>query len=162
MKHLIKALILVFSFVSLEGFAQCNVKTNNRSDGVTVRYLNPEFVGSGAGCELGVSISTNGTDYFFNTAVRYASTSIKSIGMLMIGLDNNQSLNLKLYTCEMASVKNSEMALGVYLLSKTDIETLKKSPIGKIIFKESSGRNQIVILSKNYDVALRQIKCLDK
>jgi hypothetical protein len=161
MKILIYELILVLNLISFKGVSQCNVKTNNRSDGVTIKYLNPEFVGTGNGCEFGVSISTNGADYYFNTTVRYSSASTKSIGTLMIGLNNNQSLNLKLYTSELATVKNSELAIGIYLLTQSDIVKLKQASIEKIIFKESNGRNQIVILSRNLDVASRHINCLE-
>ena len=152
-------LILVVAS-SMRIFGQCNVKTNNRSDGVTVKYLNPEMVGKGTGCELGASISYNGTDYFFNTTVLYFSTSVKSTGTLMIELNNNQSLNLKLYASELATMKNSEISANVYLLSKADVEKLKKATIKKIIFKEVGGKNQIIILSKNFDIASRHINCL--
>lgn len=155
--------LFIFIFIGLTHYAsaQCNVKTNSRSDGVVVKYLNPELVGTGSNCELGVSISTNETDYFFNTTVRYASNSVKSIGTLKIGLSNNLSLDLKLFKCELATIKNSEISVAIYLLSKSDIEKLKKSAISKIIFTESGGRNQIIILSKNFDVALRHINCLN-
>lgn len=153
-------LILLIVVSSMKISAQCNVKTNNRPDGVTVKYLNPEMVGKGTGCELGFSISTNGTDYYFNTAVLYFSTSVKSTGTLMIELSNNQSLNLTLYASELATIKNSEVSTNVYLLSKTDVEKLKKATIKKIIFKETGGKNQIIILSKNFDVASRHINCL--
>lgn len=155
--------LFTFIFISLTylASAQCNVKTNNRSDGAVIKYLNPELVGTGSGCELGLSISTNGTDYFFNTTIRYASTSVKSTGTLKIGLSNNLSLDLKLYSCELATMKNSEISVAVYLLTQSDIVKLKKSVISKIIFTELGGRNQIVLLSKNVDVALRHINCLN-
>ena len=124
MKNKFNILILLMSLITLKGYSQCNVKTNNRSDGVTVKYINPEMVGKGTGCELGVSITTNGTDYYFNTTVLYFTTPVKSTGTLMIELSNNQSLNLTLYTSELATIKNSEVSANVYLLSKTDVEKL--------------------------------------
>lgn len=160
MKKSLNFLIVLLSILTIKGNSQCNVKTNNRSDGVTIRYLNPEMVGKGTGCELGVSITNNGTDYFFNTTVLYFSKSTKSIGTLMIELSDNQSLNLKLYSSELATMKNSEISASVYLLTKTDVEKLKKATIKKIIFKETGGKNQIIILSKNFDVASRHINCL--
>ncbi len=122
--------------------------------------MNPQMVGKGAGCELGVSISTNGSDYYFNTTVLYFGTPVKSTGTLMIELSNNQSLNLTLYSSELATIENSEISVNVFLLSKTDIQKLKNTIIKKIIFKEEGGKNQIVILSKNFDVASRHIICL--
>lgn len=161
MKKIINCTIWLWVLATASAYSQCNIKTNNRTDGVTIKYLNPEMVGKGTGCELGASISTNGTEYYFNTTVLYFSTSTKSTGTLMIELSNNQSLNLELHTCELATMKNSEIAVAVYFLTKADVGKLKNATIKKIIFKESDGKNQIIILSKNFDVASRHINCLE-
>ncbi|MCZ2247532.1 MAG: hypothetical protein LC111_02095 [Bacteroidia bacterium] len=158
----VKAIYLILFIVglSMKSSAQCNVKTINRPDGVTVKYMNPEMVGKGTGRELGVSISHNGLDYCFNTTVLFSTHPIKSTGTLMVELSDNQSLNLKLFASELAVIKNSEVSANVYLLTKTDIEKLKKTIIKKIIFKEEGGKNHIIILTKNFDVAARHINCL--
>ena len=161
MKKLINAVIVVFLLVSYQGYSQCNVQTSSGSNGVTVKYLNSEVVGSGVGCELGVSISTNGTSYFFNTNVKYAKKSVKSGGPLVVVLNNNQSLSLKLYNCQISKVKKSENVSSVYFLTLPDVEKLKKASIQKIIFQEVGGKDQGVTLSKNFDVALRHLKCLE-
>ena len=161
MKNLINFAMIVCFLISYQGYSQCNVQTSSISKGVTYKYLNSETVGTGVGCELGVSISSNGTNYFFNTNVKYLKKPVKSGGTLMVVLKNNQSLNLKLYNCQIASVKNSEIVMGVYSLTKLDIEKLKKASMDKIIFQEVGGKNQSVILSKNLDVALRHLKCLE-
>lgn len=119
------------------------------------------MVGSGIGCELGVSISTNGTNYFFNTNVKYAKKPVKSGGTLIVTLKNNQSLNVKLYSSQITNGKKPEMVMGVYSLTPPDIEKLKKAEIEKIVFQEVGGKNQSILLSKNSDVAIRHIKCLE-
>jgi hypothetical protein len=63
--------------ISTLGFAQCNVKTTNRPDGVVVKYLNPELVGKGSNCELGLSVQTNGNSFFLTTTARYFGASKK-------------------------------------------------------------------------------------
>ncbi len=161
MKNIFKFLFLLLSIITIKVYSQCNVVTTMRSDGVNVKYLNPEMVGKGTGCELGVSISTNGMDYFFNTAVLYFSRSVKSIGSLMIELSSNHSLNLSIYTSELATIENYEVSVNVYFLSNSDVEKLKKATIKKIILKEAGGKYQIIILSKNLDVALRHLNCLN-
>jgi len=161
MKNLINALMFAFFLMSYQGYSQCKVQTSNSSNGVTFKYLNSEFVGTGTGCELGVSISTNGTNYFFNTNIKYAKKPVKSGGTLIITLKNNQSLSLKLYSCQITNGKKSEMVMGVYSLTQPDIEKLKKAAIEKIVFQEVGGKNQSIILSTNFDVALRHIKCLE-
>ena len=79
----------------------------------------------------------------------------------MVALKNNQSLNLKMSGCQINGVKNSEIVMGVYLLTSDDIDKLKKSPIDKIVFQEVGGKNQSVSLLKNFDVAMTQLKCLE-
>lgn len=123
--------------------------------------MNSEPVGAGNGFELGVSISTNGSNYFFNTNVRYAKKPVKSGGTLIITLKNNQSLNLKLYSCQITNGKKPEMVMSVYSLTQPDIEKLKKADIEKIVFQEVGGKNQHVSLLKNFDIALRHLKCLE-
>jgi len=161
MKNLINAVIIVFSLISYQGYSQCNVQTSKSANGGTFKYLKSEFVGPGAGCELGVSISTNGTNYFFNTNVKYAKKSVKSGGTLIVTLKNNQSLSLKLVSCQITNGKKSEMVMSVYSLTKPDIENLKKAAIEKILFQEVGGKSQSVILSTNFDVALKHLKCLE-
>ncbi len=161
MKNLINFAMIVFFLISYQGYSQCNVQTSKSSNGVTFKYLNSEPVGAGNGFELGVSISTNGTNYFFNTNVRYAKKPVKSGGTLIITLKNNQSLNLKLNSCQITNGKKPEVVMSVYSLTQPDIEKLKKADIEKIVFQEVGGKNQHVSLLKNFDVALRQIKCLE-
>ena len=161
MKNLINAVIIVLFLMSNHGYSQCNVQTSKSSNGGTFKYLNSEIVGKGIGCELGVSISSNGSNYFFNTNVKYVKRAVKSGGTLFVALKNNQSLSLKLYNCQVANTKKPEIVMGVYSLTQPDIEKLKKSPIEKIVYEEVGGNNQSITLSKNFDVALQQIKCLE-
>ena len=161
MKNLTNAVIIVLFLVSNYGYSQCNVQTSKISNGGTFKYLNSEIVGNGIGCELGVSISTNGPNYFFNTNVKYVKKAVKSGGTLIVSLKNNQSLSLKLYNCQIANTKKQEIVMGVYSLTQPDLEKLKKSPIEKIVYEEVGGNNQDIILSKNFDVAVRHLKCLE-
>jgi hypothetical protein len=160
MKRLVGILFLVFFLVSLEGYSQCKVQSSKGANGVAFKYLTAEFVGAGVGCELGVSFSSNGPNFFFNTHIKYAKKPVKSEGTLMVALKNNQSLNLKLSSCQISGVKKAETVMGVYALTASDLEKLEKAPIDKIVFQEAGGKNQSVNLMKNNDVAQRQVKCL--
>ena len=160
MKRLVGVLLVVFFLLSLQGYAQCKVQSSKGANGVAFKYLSAEFVGAGAGCELGVSFSSNGAYFFFNTHVKYAKKAVKSEGNLMVALKNNQSLNLKMSSCQISGGKNAEVVMGVYALKASDIEKLEKTAIDKIVFQEAGGKNQSVTLLKNNDVAQRQIKCL--
>jgi hypothetical protein len=161
MKKIIGILAILFFAFSFQGLAQCNVQSSKGSNGVTFKYMNAEFVGAGSGCELGVSFSTNGKNYFFNTNIKYPKKAVKSEGTLTIALKNNQSINLKLYNCQVNSSKKPETVMGVYSLNASDIDKLKKAAIDKIVFQESGGKNQSVTVVKNSDVAIKQLKCLE-
>lgn len=160
MKRLIGVLLVAFFSLSLQGYAQCKVQSSKGANGVAFKYLTAEFVGQATGCELGVSFSSNGPNFFFNTHVKYVKKSIKSEGTLMVVFKNNQSLNLKMSSCQISGAKKAETVMGVYALSASDIDKLEKTAIDKIVFQEAGGKNQSVTLVKNNDVAQRQIKCL--
>jgi len=68
---------------------------------------------------------------------------------------------LKLYSCQITNGKKPEMVMSVYSLTQPDIEKLKKADIEKIVFQEVGGKNQHVSLLKNFDIALRHLKCLE-
>lgn len=160
MKRLVGVLFVVFFSLSLQGYAQCKVQSSKGANGVSFKYLSAEFVGAGVGCELGVSFSSNGPNFYFNTQVKYTKSPVKSQGTLMVALKNNQSLNLKMASSQITGAKNAELVMNVYILTPSDIEKLEKTAIDKIVFQEVGGKNQSVNLVKNNDVAQRQIKCL--
>ncbi len=155
-------LILSLILVITNGYSQCQVKTVHPSDSITVKYLNPEMVGKGTGCELGISITSTDTLYTFNTTILYYGTASKSTGILMIQLSDSNSLNLTLHTSELATMNNQNVSIAVYYLSKHDVEKLKKTTIKRIIFKNVTGTNNIINVTKNSNVAARHIKCLNQ
>jgi hypothetical protein len=159
-KVIINSLLFLVFYQNIV-FSQCDVKTINRSDGTTVRYLNPELIGSCSNCELGISVSNNGTDYFINTTVRYASISQKQIGTLKLQLQNNDAVTLILFNSQLATMKGENISLGVYLTTKGDIYKLKNNPLKRIVFTEANGVNQIVMIEKNSNVIMKQIKCIE-
>jgi hypothetical protein len=122
--------------------------------------MNPDMVGKGSSCELGLSISTDGTDFYLNTTVLYLSSPKKISGDLIIELSNSKSLVLELYTSELATMKGSEVSVSVFFLRSSDVNELASNKIKKIVFKESSGKNQIIIVSQNSDLVSKQLKCL--
>jgi hypothetical protein len=142
------------------GYTQCNVKTNYRSDGIIVKYLNPELVGKGTNCELGLSVQSIGNDYFLSTTVRYFGSANKQTGDLKIQLANNQSLVLKLYSSEIATLSNENLGLAVYFLSSLDVTKLLSSNIKTVVFREASGINQIITLNPYSGVISKQLRCL--
>lgn len=153
---------ITICFLTISYYSQCNVKTIHRPDGITIRYLNPVLVGTGTQCELGGSIYFNGEEYTLATTVRYSGKPKKTIGTLMIQLSNDVSLVLKMHDNQLATVKNEEVSLSVFYLTKSDVANLKKAYIKTIVFKEEGGKNQIITVSDNKYFAATQIKCLEQ
>lgn len=147
---------------SQSSIGPCNIKTINRSDGTTVHYFNPEFIGKGSNFELGIAAQSNGENYFLSTTVRYLYTAKKVIGKLQLHLSGNQALSLNLYRTEITSVNNENVGIGMYNLTSDDILKLKKYDLLKVVFQEADGKFQIVILNDNQKIVQRQITCLTK
>ena len=161
MKKFIGVLLVVFFSTLLQGYSQCNVQSSKGSNGVTFKYLNAENIGNGVGFELGASFSASGSNYYFNLNVKYAKKAVNLAGPLIVVLKNSQSLNLKLSNSQFNNGKNSELVMGVYSLTSSEIEKLKASPIDKMVFQEVGGKSQGVSLLKNFDIAMKQLKCLE-
>jgi hypothetical protein len=142
------------------GMAQCAVKTNHRPDGVVVHYMNPEFVGTCKQCDVGLSISTNGEDYFFNLAVRYAQSPEKTIDQLALDLSNDHSLVLPLFNSELTAIDGYDVSISVYYLNETDMTLLLQNSLRKVVFQEEGGRYQVVLVSQNTDLIQKQLSCL--
>jgi hypothetical protein len=140
----------------------CNIQTVNRLDGTTVRYLKPELVGVGSNCELGLGIQTNGSEYFLITYVRYFDQSKRIIGNLRIKLANEQTLELTLYSSELATMKNEMLGMSIFTLADSDIPKLTNSSIKLVVFRETGNIDQIIQLNQNFDAAKRQLKCFGK
>jgi hypothetical protein len=140
----------------------CTIKTINRSDGTTVQYFNPEFIGKGSNFELGMAAQSNGENYFLSTTVRYLYTSKKVMGKLQLHLSGNQALILNLYKTEITSINNENVGIGMYYLTSDDILKLKKFDLLKVVFQEADGKFQIVVLNDNQKIVQRQINCLTK
>lgn len=159
-----KILILSIAVVLLRqfAFAQCEIKSSYRSDGTTVQYFNAVPVGSGKNYDLGLSILFNGEAYFLNTTIRYFSSPKELVGALKIELENGNSLELDIYTSQIAQNKSDQVGLSLFYLTEQDILKLKVSDIKTIVFKESSNILQGVRVERNKTVLRSQIHCLQK
>ena len=159
-KFMKKLIAIVYVFMcSYTGYAQCNIQTNSRADGVVIRYLRPELVAANEKLEVGFSIQTNGSSYYLATMIRYLSTA-SAPGDLTISNELNQSSILKLYRAEKTYLKGSDVYLAVYILSKQDIKKFTSSNLKYIMFRTSDNTLNGLKISKNNDVIISQYQCL--
>jgi len=157
--------ICVLLLISLASFGQnsdtCRVKLNKRPDGVTVKYLNPKPIGQNNFCQIGVSLSSNGLEYFLNTTVRFAQNAQKSSGNLLVQLSIDNSLDLPLYKSELAVLGGETVSLNVYELSSEDISYIKEGLIKTVSFRQQDGIFQVIQVSMNQDILKQQLACLE-
>jgi len=157
MKKIIAVTYLVFC--TYIGYTQCNIQSNYKPDGTIVRYLRPEMVAGNEKLEVGLSIQTNGSNYYLATIVRYLSTAYAP-GDLTISNDLNQTSVLKLLRAEKTYLNGNDVYLAVYMLSKYDIKKLASSTLKYIMFETSDNTLNALKVSKNKDVIGIQYKCL--
>jgi hypothetical protein len=140
--------------------AQCNIQINNRADGTVIKYLRAEHIASNEKLEVGLSLQTNGANYYLGTVIRYLSTAYAPTGDLTISTELNQTRVLKLYSSQKTYINGSEVYIAAYQLSKQDIKKLTVSNLKYITFETSDKVLNALKASKNKDVVINQYKCL--
>ncbi len=156
--------ILTISFLSVlvNAFGQCNVQTVNRPDGAIIKSTPAEPIGKTNKQEVGLSVQTNGEQFFLATVQRYYSKAKKLGGSLYIVLNDNNSVELELYTSYISIIGESEVALGVFLLTDKDISKLKKSSIKNIMLFSKQGYQEVIPAIINAGTLKKQFACLKK
>lgn len=118
-------------------FSQCNTKTVNRPDGVTMEYFNPKPVIRTDSYEVGAAIYKNKTtgDMTLNLSVLFKTrTPEKLTGNAIIQVDSEERIELKPVLSRLMKMNGRDVALGLFLITKRDYEILKKYPLKSVYF----------------------------
>lgn len=137
----------------------CNIETTRRPDGETIRYINPELAGKSGSMELGLSVQTNGRDYFLSTVVRSTGIKYKIKNNLFAELTNGESISLSISRSEIAYVNNEEVRLAIFEMTLSDQLKLQNNNISKVILQESTGKYLIFSISK-HSIVKQHLNCL--
>jgi hypothetical protein len=161
LNRIILFILLVIN--SSYSIAQCSFKTMNREDGVSVKYFNPDLVGSSKNIEVGLSTSeSDGVLYCVSVTVRFTSGNAKDVdGNLKINLSNNTTVELEFYTSQQMYVGGSETTVAIFLVSDEQFEKLKASNIKQINFQfvNDSMWYPIPINAGKMDLVKKQFNC---
>ena len=142
-------------------WSQCNVQSNKRPDGVTIKFARPELLSKNDKAELGITLQTDGKSYYLGTVVRFLGAySKKSVGSLTIRYSNNSSSILKLTESSLSYNRGSNVGIALYKLLLNDIKLIKANSLKTIYFKTEDNLIHLFKVSSN-NIMVKQINCLN-
>lgn len=157
-------LLLITFLVTHLVFSQTEIKTNNRPDGVTIKYFTPTPVAIASSHEVGLSLYKNMTtkQYFLVVVVLFKKESPKQLtGNLLLQSTGTKGLSLKPVFHKIINMNGQNAASSMYLLTNRDVNELKINNLKLISF---NAYNQPVglTLTKNKDLVAKQLSKLLK
>ncbi|WP_281227598.1 hypothetical protein [Flavobacterium aquiphilum] len=160
MKKLSIILCLIIS--SFTTFAQYEVKTLKRPDGITLKYFNPIAVAVTNNYEAGLSLYKNpdNNKYFVAISVLFKNAVAEELnGNLLIQTTGKNGISLKPAYNRLVTMNGREVALSMYYLTEREINELKSNSIKLISFTIS---NEIIALNltENKDVFIKEFEIL--
>ena len=161
-RHHVRQLILILAaLLSVDSIiAQCNCEKIKREDGTTVTQCPPSQVASDNNTEIGLSLSSNGSDKFIALTVRFAGTAQNVIGNLAIRTADNNLFTLTLINSGLSYIGNSQVTNAIFLLSGDNITLLKNSNIKTVSFTLADNLLHTCTLKMNTDIIKKQLSCL--
>lgn len=142
-------------------FSQCNTKTTHRPDGVTMEYFNPKPVIRKDSYEVGTAIYKNKStgDLTLNISVLFKSeTPQKFTGKAIIQTDSEEGLKLSPVVSRLMKMNGSNVALGLFLITKRDYEILKNNSL-KSVFFHLEGDLTGNTVTENESILENQLDC---
>lgn len=140
----------------------CDYEIINRDDGVIVTQYPPIPISSDDNLQFGLSISSNGYEYYLTALIRFFEKATKISSDLTIRLENNEMLTFKLVNSGLSYIENSEAAIGVFLINKNQTQSLKNSGILTVSFMLEDNLMHTLECKINSAVLSKQLHCADK
>lgn len=159
-----KSFFLILLLICNIAFAQNEIKTVNRPDGVTMKYFNPVPVVIANSHEAGLSLykNINTQQYFLTVTVLFKQQSPTELsGNLLIQTNGIEGLSLSPVWHKMINMNGQNVATSMYLLTNRDIDELKVHQIKLIsfnVYDQPVGLN----LTKNKDLIINELSKLSK
>lgn len=154
------ALLSISLFLSLYISGQCRILTNQREDGVTVRYLRPDRIGFGDKLILALSMQTNGEQYFVATLSVFESNAIKLKGNLTLKFENNKSTTLEHYNSEITTYNGYPATVSIFVAGNTDLLNISSSNITMALLQLADNVYQTIPVKMNGDILKKHYNCL--
>lgn len=155
--------LFMLLLICVESNAQCDIKTNNRPDGNTIKYFNPKPIVREKNFELGASIYQNQTtgQYLFNMVVLHKNGIPKDVtGNLKIQTNSNNGIALDIIESKQVKMNGNNVTIAMFEIDKRTYSILKSSPL-KSIFFELNGELFGSTITENRSLLINQLECLE-
>jgi hypothetical protein len=160
-----KKIIILFTLLLLtKVHSQCDIKTTNRPDGVTIKYFTPKPVAIGQKHETGLSLyfNKNTKQYTLTIFVLHkTSNKGKTTGNLILQTTNNVGISLTPYISKIIDMNGNDVTTTIYYLTKKDITELKTYNLKTIAFT-INGEIIGMTVTQNKDLLTKEFNCLNK
>lgn len=158
------SILICLIIASFTSFAQYEVKTIKRPDGITLKYFNPIPVARAYNYEAGLSLYKNpdNNKSFAAISVLFKNAVAEELnGNLLIQTTGKNGISLEPAYNRVVTMNGREVALSMYYLTERDINELKSNPIKLISFTIN---NKIIALNltENRDVLVKEFSILNK
>lgn len=160
-----KKIIIIFTVLFLtKAHSQCDIKTTNRPDGVTIKYFTPKPVSIGKKHETGLSLyyNKNTKQYTLGVFVLHKTQQVaKTTGNLILQTTNNNGISLKPHVSEVIEMNGNEVSTTIYYLTSKDLQELKTFNLKTVSFT-INGEIIGMSVTQNKDLIIKEFNCLNK
>ncbi len=157
-KYILCILITLTNFTTSS--AQCNVKKNQRDDGTTIYYTRPDRIGYCDKFFLGLSMQTDGTNYYLCAVCIFQSNPQNLKDKLTLFFNNNKSSTLQYYKSEETTMQNMPAVLNIFKLDANALNNISNSTLKMVMGRLNSGLIQDVPIMFNANKLQLDYSCL--
>lgn len=158
MKHLLFLSSLLF--IGIFGIAQCRVQSNEREDGVTIRYLRPDRIGRSDKFMFAVSLQTDGKLYYVATLCVFEFKAEKLQGNMVLKFANNKSSTFAHFQSSITTFNGYPATISIFVADENDIKNISSSNLKYAMMQMESNVYQNVSVIMNGDLLKKQYACL--
>lgn len=157
-----KKMFLLFWVLTcaIGAYSQCDVRNNNREDGVQVRYTLPVRVGYDDDILFMIGLQTDGRSYYVNTGAMYKSVAYKANGAMTIRFKNGQSIQLEPIFTDLTKLKGFYTCSSLFPLTTAQLSKIKTLVLDKIIYSDESNIKHVIQIQTNGSSLITHYKCL--
>jgi hypothetical protein len=153
--------LLMFSIsIIWKANAQCDVQTNQREDGVTIKYLRPDRVGFSDRLILAISMQTNGEQFFISTLSVFEKTAVKLKGELTLKFANNRSSTFEHYRSEITTYNGYQAVVSIFITNESGLINILNSNITMIMLQLEDNVYQTIPVKMNSSILKQHYSCL--
>lgn len=154
--------IIITLLISVLANAQCDIKTNNRPDGNTIKYFNPKPVIRQSNYEVGVAIYKNQTTNKFMVGLSVLFVGIRPMdvtGDLTIQNTSQKSIVLKLINSNQIKMNGRDLTVALFDLDNSSKKNLEKNYLKSLFFK-MNGKIFGATVTENKSILINELNCL--